>query len=382
MAVEKRKYKNRTTYRAYWRNPWTGKIEKGQSHDNLRDARREDSEIKVRLEYEPEYFRPDDMPDPGQGRSVSNLIALYLARTDLAPSTRKMDYYHGRVIQKHLGQYEASALTRDNLKKFEQAQLAAGIKQNTIQRRISVIRAVLNWAAEQGLINENPAQGYRCKRGHDLRLPPPSPGEIKLMLEAAQPHLRRAIILSYYLGVRVGASELLNLQWADFDEERRRMRVWSARKNKERPWRDIDLTESVFQTLLAWQAEDKEKGLTHLITFREQPIKSIKRAWGSMMRELAKEGREHRITRRIRPYDLRHAFATESIAAGADIKAVADLMGHANTNMIHHHYQHVVDEQKRKVVESIPDVLTGVRERGTSGTFSGDFTYPDKKILQ
>lgn len=379
MAIEKRKYANRTTYRAFWRNPWTGKIEKGPARESRREAARDDAEIKVKIEFEPDFFMPEGYTPPGRVHTLYHLSEMYLARTDLAESTRKMDYFHFSRISPHLGQIPATDITRDNLKAFEEAQLKEGVKQNTIQRRISIVRAILNWAVEKSLITENPVQGYRCKRGEDLKLPPPSPSEIKMMLEYAPPHLQRAIILGYYLGVRVGPSELLSMKWEDFDEERRRMRVWSAKKNKSKPWRDIDLVDLLYETMLVWRKEDEENGIAHLISFHGKPIGSIKRAWHTMMDELKKK---NKIVRRIRPYDLRHAFATEAIAEGADIKAVSDIMGHSDTSMIHRHYQHVVDEQKMKVVKSIPDILSGVQQRGTKQEFSGAFLYPDKINLQ
>ena len=387
MAIEKRKNKSGLTYRAYWRNPWTGKIEKGPARETLREARRDDSEIKHNLEYNPDYFRPDDLPAPGHVHTLGHLSTLYLARPDLAPSTRKMDFYHFKTVSPSIGHIPANALTKDDLKEFEKMQRDAGIKQNTIQRRISVVRAIINWAVEQGLIQENPVAGYRCKRGADEKLPPPSPAETRALIDAAPPHLMRAITLSYYFGVRVGESELLQLKWADFDPDRRRFRVWSAQKNKNQPWRDIDVVDSLYGMLLRWYEADQAAGLTHLVTYRGKPIKSIKTAWKTCKEKAG-------ITRRIRPYDLRHAFATEAIANEADLKAVADLMGHATTSMIHRHYQHVVDKQKRKVVESVPDVLkdlqddeiesapSGVQPRGTKQDFSGYISYPAKIYFQ
>ena len=384
MAVEKRKYANRTSYRAYWRNPWTGKIEKGPSRELLKDAKKDDAEIKVKLEYEPEYFLPDGVAPSSEGMTLYHLSELYLSRKDLAESTRKEDYYHFARISPALGSIPVSEIERDDLKKFEASQREIGVKQSTIQRRISIVRAMLNWAVDVGLINENPVQGYRCKRGETLKIPPPSPAEIRMMLDAAKPHLKRAILLGYYLGVRVGQSELLSLQWSDYDPERNRIRVWSAKKNKDRPWRDVDISPALLPLLQNWYDEDFSKGYTHLITYKGSPVLSIKRAWKGMMDALADPEQEGgpKITRRIRPYDLRHAFATEAIAAGADIKAVSDVMGHSSTAMIHKHYQHVVDEQKKKVVQSIPDVTGGVQERGTKQSLSGYFSYPDKTLFQ
>ena len=153
------------------------------------------------------------------------------------------------------------------------------------------------------------------------------------------------------------------------------MRVWSAKKNKAIPWRDIDVVDSLFSLMLSWREEDAAKGIAYLVSYKGAAIKSIRSSWHRCMKGAG-------ITRRIRPYDLRHAFATEAIAAGADLKAVADRMGHADTSMIHRHYQHVVDEQKRKVVESIPDILSGIQQRDTKRSFSGDFLYPDKILFQ
>nr|WP_242621228.1 tyrosine-type recombinase/integrase [Desulfovibrio legallii] len=35
-----------------------------------------------------------------------------------------------------------------------------------------------------------------------------------------------------------------------------------------------------------------------------------------------------------RPYDLRHGFATEAIAADVDVGTVATLMGHSSPSMV------------------------------------------------
>ena len=103
---------------------------------------------------------------------------------------------------------------------------------------------------------------------------------------------------------------------------------------------------SIFQQ---WQLEDLEIGAQNLINFKGKKVFAIKTSWATMLKRSG-------ITRRIRPYDLRHAFATEAIAAGTDIGTVARLMGHSSPNMILQHYQFVMDKQKRVAVEALPEV--------------------------
>jgi integrase len=78
-------------------------------------------------------------------------------------------------------------------------------------------------------------------------------------------------------------------------------------------------------------------------------VQSIKTSWNKTLKRAG-------ITRRIRPYDLRHAFATEAIAAGVDVGTVSKLMGHTTPTMVLKHYQHVLDQQKRAAVETLPEV--------------------------
>lgn len=95
---------------------------------------------------------------------------------------------------------------------------------------------------------------------------------------------------------------------------------------------------------------DAAAGIRHVISWGGRPVRSICRAWHTA---LTRAG----IGRRIRPYDLRHAFATYALAGSADIGSVARLMGHTDASMILKTYQHVQDAQKRAAVEAAPDIL-------------------------
>jgi len=75
----------------------------------------------------------------------------------------------------------------------------------------------------------------------------------------------------------------------------------------------------------------------------EEAVKSLRRAW-------AYAKKEAKIHRELRLYDLRHAFASNALRYGADLKSVSKLVGHSREDTTLRVYQHVVDEQMRDAV--------------------------------
>ena len=119
------------------------------------------------------------------------------------------------------------------------------------------------------------------------------------------------------------------------------IRAWSANKNAKKPYRDVPIRPSLLNEMEDWLREDQERGRgDYIITYKGQPINSMKHGWHDALKRAG-------ITRRIRPYDLRHAFATLALDAGADLKAVSDVMGHADPTMVLKHYQHTTEALRR-----------------------------------
>ena len=168
-----------------------------------------------------------------------------------------------------------------------------------------------------------------------------------MLYRVAPEHLRRVIILGYHFGMRVGQSELLKLCWQDVDLISGVIRVPNAKKGAAEMWRDVPIRDDLLSILRQWLAADAEKGLDHVVTYRGKPIKKVNTAWKGALKAAG-------ITRHIRPYDLRHGFATEAIAADVDVGTVAMLMGHSSPMMVLKHYQHVRGSQKKAAVEALP----------------------------
>lgn len=345
MAIRKRKGRA-SPYQAYWNNPFTGKRE-SVSFSTLREARAHDSLIKHRLEYERELFRHDNEEPSATGGTVKEVVALYLSNSKMSPGNMEDTLHHLKSLFAFMGRREVSSLAKKDIILYMQSEERAGRKTLTAHRRVSILRSALSWAHENGYLDVNPLAGMKIPKGKPERIAPPSLAEFESLMAAAPNHLQRVLLLSVCLGVRVGESELLSMRWEDVDTKRGLIRVWSADKNPNKPYRDVPIRADLLDAIEQWEKEDAGLNPEVIIHYKGRPVKSIKTAWKTCKRNAG-------ITRRLRPYDLRHAFATYALDGGADIKAVADNMGHSDPSMILKHYQHGKETARRMAVESIP----------------------------
>jgi len=252
-----------------------------------------------------------------------------------------------RLALKEIGGMPAEELGLSHWIRIMELHTAKGVKSATVRARMSVLRTVVRWCCAQGYMSK--ADFPKLPPANYEKLEPPRPEELQAILAVASPHIQRVIILGAQFGVRVGPSELLRLTWNDVDLERHVLVVRGAKKNPSAPWREVPIREALLSTFKGWKAEDDRIGMSYLIHYQGKPVDRINKAWA---RTLERAG----IKRRIRPYDLRHAFATQLIAGGTDFGTVANLMGHRTPDMVMKHYQYVMDSQKKFAVESLPNL--------------------------
>ena len=60
------------------------------------------------------------------------------------------------------------------------------------------------------------------------------------------------------------------------------------------------------------------------------------------------------ITRRLRPYDFRHAFATWVLGEGVDLKSTSEILGHSSAKITTKIYQHTNMAMRREVINKLP----------------------------
>ena len=287
-----------------------------------------------------------------QGRPASLTIAEVLDRylDSLGnPSTRAASAYHLRLFADIYGQRKAHCLTLEDVGAFLTLQQQRGVSKSTACRRMGIVRAAYHWAARWGLLPTNPLAGLQLASPAPQTPDPPTAREARMLYATAAPHVQRVIALGMATGARIGPSELFRLRWTDIDTRGAVLRMPNAAKGARAEAREVPLRQDVLRLLRRWEAEDAGNGCQWVIHYRGRPVRSISRAWRNTLRRAG-------IERRIRPYDLRHAFASRALDHDADLKCVAEVMGHSDEKMIVRFYRHTSAKQRRKAVNAAPSL--------------------------
>ncbi|KKM22533.1 hypothetical protein LCGC14_1624420 [marine sediment metagenome] len=205
----------------------------------------------------------------------------------------------------------------------------------SINREIELLRRVIyrardTWEATVPTIN------WKALK---LREAPPrqrvlSPDEERRLLDAAAPHLKAPIAFALITGVRLSNATGLDWRQVDFQSSTITLTVKGNRTVA------LPLTEALV-VLLANQGP-RDHG--PVFRYRKRPVKSWRRAWtGALDRAGIEDFRWH---------DLRHTAATRTLRASGNLKAVKEMLGHADIASTSR-YAHVVIDDVRAAMEAV-----------------------------
>jgi integrase/recombinase XerD len=267
-----------------------------------------------------------------------NTVAAYLR--DL----RRLAEYAVSKGVRHPGQ-----VSRPLLRDFIYLLKDLGLSPATIRREVSAIRTYYAFLLGEGRVAADPSERLETpKRGRTL------PGALTVQeVEAllAAPGLdeplawrdRALLELGYGAGLRV--SELCGLGTTDLLLTENLVRVF-GKGGKERLvpiGRSVIGAVSVYLRQLRPELDRGRSAGRVLLNARGAPLSRVG-AWGIVKRATARAGLRKRVT----PHTLRHSFATHLLEGGADLRAVQEMLGHADlsTTQI---YTHVDREYLRSV---------------------------------
>jgi len=215
----------------------------------------------------------------------------------------------------------------------------------TINTHLTIAKLLFNFAVDEGLLQNNPAQKLRpYKVQRDVRPPYWKKDELKKIFEALSTEWRDYFEFLFYTGLRKG--ELINLTWND-------VRLGKYPQITVQGKEDFNTkTNLIRQIPLCPQAVDiikRRKKIAHHRYVFAHPDGEILRTFSlnnllrPLLEKLGMTGTIHQ---------FRHSFASHMVMNGAGIEAVSKLLGHTSvkTTMI---YAHLAPEYLREAVNKL-----------------------------
>ena len=240
-------------------------------------------------------------------------------------------------------------LTRPLLRDFVFLLKDLGLSAASIRRSVSAIRTYFGFLVAEGRVSDDPSDRLQSPRRGRVLPTVLSVSEAEALLGAPkvdQPLAwrdRALLELAYGAGLRV--SELCNLALTDLLLPENLVRVF-GKGSKERlvplGRNAIGAISVYLHTMRPELDRGRSRGRVFL-NARGEPLSRVG-AWGIVKRAAERAG----ITKTVTPHTLRHSFATHLLEGGADLRAVQEMLGHADlsTTQI---YTHVDREYLRSV---------------------------------
>ena len=229
-----------------------------------------------------------------------------------------------------------------------------GYARRTVARHVASLRRYFDWLRRRGRIEVDPSARLSAP-GHDGRLPrvlrrdevdallDGGPAPTDDPVEGALAQRDKAVLeILYGSGLRV--AELCGLRPVDVDLPRARLTVWGKGSKQ----RTVPLSPPAVVALRQWLEAGRA-----VLAGADTPDDVIfvnRRARALTPRDVRRI-LDRRADGPAHPHALRHTFATHLLDGGADLRAVQELLGHADlaTTQL---YTHVSRERLRGVLET------------------------------
>jgi integrase/recombinase XerD len=252
--------------------------------------------------------------------SSPNTVAAY--RRDLS---HLVEFLEGQGVA------APAAATPKVLREFVFRLKDVGLAPTSIRRHVSAVHTYYRFLAGEGLVARDPTERLQSPKKWRTLPSVLTVHEVERLLDAANPddplawRDRALVEFGYATGARV--SEIVGAEVKDVLFEQGLVRLF-GKGSKERL---VPIGRRALGAVALYHREIRpglEKGKGRGILFlnaRGQPLSRVG-AWG-IVKKLA---RGAGITKRVTPHTLRHTFATHLLEGGADLRAVQEMLGHAD----------------------------------------------------
>jgi len=219
------------------------------------------------------------------------------------------------------------------------------LSRSSIARHLSAMRSFFKYLMREAVVDSNPARTVATPK-REKHLPSVmQPSDVALLIEQPDTSTplglrdRAFLELLYASGLRI--AELVGI---DIDDVELRARLVKVR-GKGAKERIVPFGSKAEEAIRAWLAARdtpaEEEAL--FVNYRGERItaRSVRRLFDGYVRDAA-------LRAGISPHTMRHSFATHLLNAGADLRTIQELLGHASLSTTQR-YTHLNDWELMKV---------------------------------
>ena len=359
-------------------DPLTGQKRRRSVYGDTQSAVRKEMTSIIKSVDDGTYIEPSKM-------TVKQWLDAWMEKY-CKPALKPLTYETYQItIRKHItpyiGNMKLQAVRGVHIQDIYNKMTDEGLNGKTVKNTSVLLHKAFGMALKQGYMTTNPVDATELPRVVKKEIVPLSDEEIPLFLTAINDsEYKNAFALSLFTGMRLG--EVLGLSWGQVDFKKKEIIVnqqlqkgktgaceyYIAPYTKNSKPRTIKPPPIAFDYLKDEQAKQigyrlrAGKAWTNpdnlVFTNPLGEHLAFKTYYTRFKKIGASIGRPD-----LRPHDLRHTFATMSIALGIDDKAVSELLGHSSVSFTHNNYVELVKSWGDMVKQSASDKLQSYYDR-------------------
>jgi integrase/recombinase XerC len=238
-----------------------------------------------------------------------------------------------------------SQLTQHHVRQYLAERHRKGRSPKSLHRELSSLRSLYRYLLREGEVEANPALGVRApkvNRTLPTTLDADQLGQVLDFNDDSPVGLRDHAIMELFYSSGLRLAELVSLDLGDIDPHEKMVEV----TGKGAKTRRVPVGRQAMDAIQAWlkvrsaMAAEDEPAL--YVGVRGKRI-----CRSTIQKQLRQRSIEQGAPRNIHPHLLRHSFASHLLESSGDLRAVQELLGHANisTTQIYTHldFQHLAE---------------------------------------
>lgn len=266
--------------------------------------------------------------------TLDSLFKIYLknSKHTKREGTYQYEKKHLEIIENYLFSrdiHQSNHITLDSMYDFIELQKQKGIGNNTINKRIGLLKQCLNFSVSNNFITDNPIKALKSLRiriRETITIPRHIILDILHYLDKLKPtniNLRSKTIIYILLDTGMRLSELVNLRVENINLPTLEIHLTYTKTHRDRT---VFISQKTSDILVEYIKLLNHKKGALIIEFRNNE-KVILRYINRILSDIAKK---LEISQSISPHKWRHTYATMCLQNGANLEFVRKTLGHSN----------------------------------------------------